>query len=464
MLEVKQLHPVKRFLVQSLKVLLTACRGYVHDGCAVQASSLTYITLVSLVPVMAIMFSFSKGVGLQSHLYNAIGIERLEQASGAVVYQVQTAATGNPLGLASELPESMQQVVIQVFTYVENTDFATMGIIGTVMLFVSVVLSISKLETCFNLIWGVDKPRPLLKKFVEYLVVLIVAPLLFLLVTSVNSLLMSDTVMGVVREYAGPVAGLMIWIAKLVMLCLLFVFFAFFYMFMPHTHVKPCAALLSGALAGVLWFAVLMVYLKLQVGLSNLNTIYGTFAALPFFLAVLYANWCIVLLGGELSYALQYHRFMRVDKHDRPMPSGVCMLLGQLSMYEACRAFATPGEGSWSPETYAIRHAIPLRHMQYAVQTLLQAHLLVKLDVGEDEDRYVPGCPLERITPATIEQAFREVGAVDKGQYFSLLPPALAQALSERQRSFRASLETIRLLDYVDEKETPAGKTEDVVG
>ena len=450
MLEPERLRPMRRLLVQALKVLVTAGRGYVHDGCGVQASALTYITLVSLVPMLAIMFSFSKGIGFQSHLFDAVGIERVELVAGEVSYRVKEVVAGVQPGMVSELPESMQRVVLQIFTYVENTNFAAMGVVGTVMLFVSVVLSIAKLERCFNLIWGVDRPRPLLKKFAEYLVVLLVAPLLFLLVGSVNSLLMSESVMGVVREYAGPVAGLMVWFAKLVMLCLLFVFFAFFYMFMPHTRVKAGAALLSGAVTGLLWFAVLLAYLKLQIGLSNFNTIYGTFAALPFFLAVLYANWCIVLAGGELSYALQYHRFLRVDKHERPMPAGACMLLGQLAMYEACRAYATPGEGSWAPERYAIRHAIPLRQMQHAVLTLVQARLLVKLDVGEDEDRFVPGCPSESITPATVEQVFRDIHSADGRQYFSLLPPRLAEALRGCVAGFDGDLSRLRFTDYIE--------------
>lgn len=122
-------------------------------------------------------------------------------------------------------------------------------------------------------------------------------------------------------------------------------------------------------------------------------------------------------------------------------------------MFEACRAYATPEEGSWAPERYAIRHAIPMRQMQYAVLTLVQARLLVKLDVGEDEDRFVPGCPSESITPATVEQVFRDIHTADGRQYFSLLPPRLAEALRERLAGFDGELATMRFTDYIGEEE-----------
>lgn len=439
----------KRFGLTTLKVLFTAFKGYKNDNCGLQASALTYITLVSLVPMLAIMFSFSKSMGLQKRLYDSIGVERVvlvekNAAAGiqeVIDYKVRTADESSKVkpGLMAELPESMQGIVLQIFRYVENTNFAAMGIVGSMMLFISVVLSIAKLEKCFNVIWGIDVPRSLFKKFTEYLVVLIVAPVLFMLVTSVNTMLMSEHVMNLLTQYAGPLASMMAWIAKLATLCVLFLFFAFFFMFMPHTKVKATAALISGVSTGILWLIVLLAYMKLQIGLAKFNSIYGTFAALPFFLAVLYAHWSIIMLGGEISYAVQYHRFMRIEKMEEPMPAGACMILGQLAMYEACKAYANE-EGSWCPEQFGIRNAIPVGQLQYVMMVLMRAKLMVQINSKDDHDHFVPGCPPSAITMATVEQAFRDVQSTDYKVFLDMMPAPVKALFSERFQGFVSSL------------------------
>ncbi|MBP5638180.1 MAG: YihY/virulence factor BrkB family protein [Victivallales bacterium] len=494
--------PLKRVALQLLKVLSTTVKGYKKDGCGLQASALTYITMVSLVPMLAIMFSFSKGIGMQKHLYDAIGIERVEEvgrshasikavkdanhvkehpegnsegvqgqeqsdsnsqigdaagtehvektaekhASDSIVeesYRVKDLPEDSPeRGIVHELPESMQKIIIHVFTYVDRTNFAALGIVGSLMLIIGVVLSIAKLEKCFNLIWGVSKGRGLLKSFPGYLVVLIVAPLLIVTVMSVNSLLMSEHVLGWLSEHIGAAAGLMVFFCKLFVATMLFLFFVMLYIFMPNTRVKARAGFFGGFFACILWFIVLWAYLKLQIGLAKYNTIYGTFAALPFFLAVLYSNWCIVLLGCEFSYAVQYHRFMRLEKNEQPMPAGVCLLLGQLAMYEACKAFAGK-EHSWNPEKYAVENSIPMRQLRYVVGVLVRAKLLLQVDSEQDADLFVPGCPPDTITLATVEEAFRENDSVDGRQYFAMLPEHLADGLKKRYKAFSETLKEV---------------------
>lgn len=453
MADLETLSRFRRNMVQLSKILFTTFRGYQRDACGLQASALTYISLVSLVPMLAIMFSFSKGVGFQERLYDAVGVECVlisaaDPGKGTPEkheIRLKRGPDGKALedGIIAQLPEAMQDVALQVLRYVDNTNFAAMGLVGTLMLVVSVVMSIAKLETCFNVIWGVDVPRGLLKKFTEYLVILIVAPVLFITVMSMNSFLMSSSAMGWLNEHAGSVASMIALGMKLVGLCLVFVFFAFFYMFMPHTRVRAKSALFAGAFAGILWCIALVAYLKLQIGLAKFNTIYGTFAALPFFLAIIYAHWCIVLLGGEFSYAVQYHRFMRIDKGDEPMPAGACLMLGQLAMYEACKAYAKPDEGTWNPELFGVKHSIPMRQLRYAVRVLVQAKLLLQVNGDDTEDVFVPGCPPHTITPASVENAFRAVHSADEQQYFSMLPTRVSSLLQGRYEEFAGKLSEV---------------------
>ena len=217
---------VRQLLFALCRVVMIVIRGFKDDQCSLQASALTYITLVSLVPMLAIMFSFSKGLGMQKRVLDKIGVERyqVEDASardgvtwqyrvisnsnapaadgggtvtppkkaGASAPGVVAGEQANASGLAQRLPEPMQKALVTVFNYVENTSFAALGLIGLLLLLFSVIGSMARLEESFNKIWGVKRGRPFLRKLSEYLVVLILLPVIFLIATSVNTLLLSN--------------------------------------------------------------------------------------------------------------------------------------------------------------------------------------------------------------------------------------------------------------------------------
>ena len=443
-----------RLRVHLTRVGVTAAKSYKQDKCGLQACALTYITLVSLVPMIAIMFSFTKGLGMQRLLLDKIGMEKVQLAAANAegeefefkvlqpVKDEEGNVTSKPDGFAYLMPEPVQKAMIGILTYAEHTNFAALGLVGSLMLLVSVVTSIAKLEDCFNRIWGVTKPRGLLAKISEYLVVLILAPLVFVLVTSMNTILMSSTVLDVFDRFAGAVAGAMVVLMRLGSCFLVFMMFAFFYMFMPHTKVKALPAFMAGIVAGALWFGVQWAYIGLQVGLAKFNKIYGTFAVVPFFLAWLYANWSIILLGGELSYAIQNHRLFRIVKMPEMVPAGACMLLGQLVMYDCCKAFDR-GENGWSPEQFGMRHAIPLHQLQYAVETLVRAKLLMPIVHDDADSRFVPSRSPALIMYATVEEAFRENHSVDAKVYFNLLPPDTRNEFRKLYEAFSKGLGTM---------------------
>lgn len=444
-----------RFYVRTSRIGMTAVRSYRQDKCGLHASALTYITLVSLVPMLAIMFSFTKGMGMQRLVLDKIGMEKVELAVPNVegesfefkvlmpVVDESGAVVSEPEGFAHKAPEAVQKALIGIFTYVEHTNFAALGLIGSLMLLISVVTSIAKLETCFNIIWGVTVPRSMLRKFSEYLIVLILAPLVFVVVTSMNTLLMSERVIGLFQDYAGTVAGLMFFLIRLISCVLILLTFAFFYMFMPHTKVRLVPALVAGVVAGLLWFGVQWAYIVLQVGLSKFNKIYGTFAVVPFFLAWLYANWSIILLGGELSYAIQNHKLFRTSKLPETMPEGACMLLGQLIMYEACKSF-DQGENGWCPSLFGLKNSIPLRQLRYSVETLCRAKLLVEVNGDTySEARFLPGRSPSLITLAHVEEAFRESRTVEARVYLKLLPESYQKEIETFYGTFAKGLSKV---------------------
>ncbi len=443
------LSTIKRMLFSLCRIVFLVVRGFQQDNCSLQSSALTYITLVSLVPIMAIMFSFSKGMGMQNKLLENIGLQRYEEMRADGVrhwrYEVIPAerlragnetesngqAQGNSssgkidAGLAHKLPGPMQEALIKIFEYVENTSFAALGLIGSIMLLFSVIGSMSKLEKSFNQIWGVKKPRNLMRKCSEYLVVLILIPVIFIVATSLNTLLLSNGVMAYLQNHFGQVAAMLRLTVSMAGYAFILFGFAFFYMFMPNTRVKPFPAAVGGISTGLLWYGVQWAYLNMQIGLTKYNSIYGTFAVLPFFLAWLYVNWSIILLGAEVTFAVQNYRTIHIEKASESASMGLCITLAQIVMFEACKAFRK-GSANWSPTEYALERNIPARIMHNVVDTLAKSRLLVRV-AGDDlgQDFYVPGKDMANISPADVEEAFRQTQSLNTRMYLKELPARL---------------------------------------
>ncbi|MBQ6472828.1 MAG: YihY/virulence factor BrkB family protein [Victivallales bacterium] len=459
--DVATLPALRRAFFAFCRVVMIVIRGFNEDNCSLQASALTYITLVSLVPMLAIMFSFSKGLGMERKILENIGVEKIRviNAAGERGWRFRVIGTEAPLaegerailpeqateaptlapGLVSNLPQPMQEALIKVLVYVENTSFAALGLVGSLMLLFSVVASMAKLEKTMNSIWGVKQARPWLRKISDYLVVLILVPIVFLVATSMNTVLLSNQFVEHLRQNYGTVAALIEFMVKVIGSLFLLGGFALFYMLMPNTKVKAFPALVSGLIAAILWFGVQLAYLKLQVGLTNFNTIYGTFAVVPFFLAWIFANWSIILFGAEVGFAIQNHRTIHNEKASERASTGVCIVIGNLILFEICRHFKRGG-GAWNPEEYAQEHSIPSRVLQHVVDVLVGGRLIVKIQETGELDSYVPGRSLDDLSPADVEEAFRETQSLDTKVYLRDLPQELRDYSTSSYQEYRQNL------------------------
>lgn len=441
----KLLSPIRRMLYSFCRICLIVIKGYRTDACSLQASALTYITLVSLVPVLAIMFSFSKGIGMQKKVLDSLGIERVQIESAVPgektwEYRVKEEDSIHGKAIAHRFPEPMQQAILRIFNYVENTNFAALGLIGSIALLIGVIMSMSKLEKTFNTIWGIKTERPFIRKVSEYLVFLLLVPFILVSTTSLNTLLVSNKFILYLHTHYTSVASLIMTAIRFAGWFCILIGFGFFYMFMPNTRVKCLPALLSGIIAGVLWYIVQWVYLYLQVGLTNFNKVYGTFAVVPFFLAWLYANWSIILFGAEMSFALQNHKTIHLEKVAENLSTGVCLLIAQLAMFEICKEYQK-GSGGWRPVEYAQEHNIPIRILRHVLNTLMNAGVILQVKAEDrNVERYVPGKDPSLLSPAHVEEAFRKSDELDTKAYLKDLPQELRETIVTNYEAYRSSL------------------------
>ena len=403
------------------RVMTGTVREFRRYNGPLQASALTYITLMSMVPVLALMFSVSKGFGAHERL--------MEMVNG----KLQT------------LPPGVTVFARQVFEYVDKTNFSTLGVVGLLLLLWSVVGVMGKIEGCFNAIWRVRTPRTLVRKVEDYISILVVVPILFMATMSVNAALSSRSILQLLREHLGPLyLGFEVLISLGGTLCVTGAL-AIFYVFMPNTRVRWSAALAGGTITGVVWQLTQWAYLKFQVGVAGYNAIYGTFAVIPFFLAWLYLNWLIVLFGAALCYAIQNRDALDPEAELNQLAYAWREELALWLMADGCAAHQRGGE-VWRAAGFAGRHGLPPSLVLEMARFLVAGGLL--LEVAGVDGGFVPSRAAGELSAADVTAALGEAGGVP--ERWRKLPPAdhlTLTALREKRIAWQAALRTVPLGD-----------------
>lgn len=273
-------NPVYISLLHAIRIVVVTVQGLANKMILLRASALAYSTILAVVPVLAIGFSMLKGLGFESRLEN-------------ILLKYLTAE---------------QEVLSQrILGYISNTDFKALGAFGTALLISAVILMLGNVEKTFNDIWGVTRARTLVRKISDYISVLILGPVLMVVASAMIASFSSNTV--VVALSQNPVfKNFFILFHTVLPHAVLWIAFTAMYMMMPNTRVKFLPALVAGVLCGSLWEGAFRFYTYFNIGVTNYNKIYGTFAALPIFIIWIYISWIIVLIGAQLSNAVQHIR------------------------------------------------------------------------------------------------------------------------------------------------------------
>ncbi len=268
---------VKRALLRQLQTAVLVARDFYVNRCLLRASALTYYTMLSLVPLLALTFALLKAFGVQNQLQPLI-LEKLNVVNGDIA-----------------------NIIID---YINNTQVAQMGAIGLVFLLIAVVSLLTNIEEAFNDIWGVQKLRPWLRRFSDYLSVILVGPVLLISAISMTSALVSHNFTQRLLEMQ-MIGSVIVLFLKVTPFIFMWLAFTLLYVFMSNIKVQWRAAFIGGIVGGTLWQLAQLGYVHFQVGVARYNAIYGTMAALPIFMIWLYLSWVIVLFGLGVCYAKQ---------------------------------------------------------------------------------------------------------------------------------------------------------------
>jgi len=364
--------------VRLLQLGVLIARGFVQDELLTKASALTYVTTLSLMPLLVVMVALISLVGGQQTIID-YAVDQL------------TAVSPDARGL--------------ILDRLKDVRIGSLGSLGGSLLLVTAILTLRHLEATLNGIWGVRQGRSWMRRFADYLAVLVVAPVLTAAAVSLATGLQSGRLFGELLEvqaFATFYDSSLRFLPQL----LLVVAFTFLYWFFPNTRVRPLSALLGGVVATLLFSGARFAYVDLSVGAARYSVLFGGMVALPLILAWLYVCWAVVLLGAEVAFAHQnlahYRRELRGQAPGLAEREAVAL---QVALAIA-RAFVgrTP-----PPEAAALSEAldIPVRAIRDMLESLEGAGIIVQC-AGEDlEEAYVPGRPIHDITVSDVLKAAR---------------------------------------------------------
>jgi membrane protein len=424
-IRLKNLHPIKAFVIRYLRIILLASRGFMRDGCQKTASVLTYYSLLNLVPVVAVAFAMAKGFGLEKMIENQI-LQMAEKANWQA--------------------DITNQIISFSHNLLNQAKGGLIAGVGIVLLLWTVISIMGKIEEALNEIWEIKKPRTMIRRFSDYMAMMILGPVL-LIISSSATVLVASQVKVIVNKIAllGIFSKVIFLLLNLLPYASIWVLLTMLYLIMPNSKIPIRSAILGGVIAGTITQIVQWVYIRFQIGVSSYGAIYGSFAALPLFLGMLQMSWMIVLFGAEIAHANEhYETFGFTPDYSRISVSSKRILM--LRIFHLVTKKFSLGEKPLS--AFQIAHAveIPVRLVRQLLNELSDVGLVVETARGtKGEVAFQPGRTIENITVKFALDEYEKYGITKIPDYQSEEVEKLYKHLKDISETVEKSSGNVRL-------------------
>lgn len=369
---------LKNLLITVLRLLHKIGQEFRNGEIPRRASSLVYTTLLTIVPILAVTFSVLKAFGVHNMLEPFIS------------------------SFLAPLGEKGDEITFNIIGYVDGINVGILGIIGLGALIYTVMNTVQQVENSFNYLWQIREKRSLLRRFRDYMSVLLAGPVLIVSALGITTSVMSNTIAQRIISIE-PFGTALFLIGKLLPYMLIAVAFTLIYYLMPNTKVNFRSAFVGGVCAGILWQAGSWIFARFIVSSTQYSAIYSGFAIILLFMIWLYYNWIILLTGAKISF---YHQFpillhMRDDRiiygegHMRRLAITLMYIIGYDYFH---------GQQRWTLSDLIERLRVPKDVVQDVLEALEKSGLILRVD---SDKTFVPARDIETITLGEIVDSVR---------------------------------------------------------
>lgn len=397
--EAKDMSGIAKFLLAPIKVLYMTISSFIEDNLASKASSLTYSTVLSIVPMLAVLIGIAKGFGLQNIIRDAL-IEAFPAQH-----------------------KELEQSFVYVENYLNDVQGGLFIGLGFIVLLYTVLMLISSIEDIFNDIWQASNKRSWTRRIFDYLGLFLLLPIFITISSAIN--ITSQTIKNsVINEYVilGP---MMSFVLGLLPYFIIIISFVLIYMALPNVKVKFVPALIAGAISGTAFQIFQMIYISGMLWISKYNAIYGSFAVVPLLLLWLQLSWLITLFGAQMAHSIQnlksFYYVHSVNNVSRRYKDFVAMVI----VSNVCKDFFDPKKTAPNIEELSENNNIPLKLCNIVVNKLIEVGILIKVKPNnKQENEYLqPAVDPKILTVSYLLEVLDRAGVedlpMDRNQTFS---------------------------------------------
>jgi membrane protein len=415
------LPPVVQTAIKAIRFAYAILRDVLFSTLTLRAMGLVYITILAVVPTLALVFAGLKGLGIHRSKIEPVLLNALE-----------------PLG------DKGVEITQRLINVVDNVQGGLLAGVSLLLLVYTTVSMIRKIEESLNHIWRVDGARNLLQRFGEYLSIVIVGPPLMITAVALIAAMGSNALVSQLLNIE-LLGSTMVVIGKLTPYLLLGLFFSMLYWFIPNTRVLFRYALLGGLIGGLLWVTSGVVFATFVVNSTRNASIYASFAIAIVALMWLYISWLIVLIGAQAAFYAQNPEYQRVGYRQLNVGNLIREQAALSLMLLVAEAFR---DANKTIRTEEISQQLKVPGILLGpVKTRLQAAgLLVITSKGHLMPSRDPG----KISLMDIINAVRSAHAADVYRS-GAWPKQVNQVLEEIEGHVRNSLEARSLYDLLDQ-------------
>jgi len=379
------------FWVRQGRIIYLLYKGIKRDNIYIKASALTFFTILSVIPIVALAFGIAKGFGLSDELRAQIIMQFHNQE------------------------QVMNWILDFANKTLEQTSGGWLAGIGVAFLFSTVWQLLRYVENTFNSIWKVEETRVWYRQVTDYLAVIILVPALFIASSSVTVLAttrLTDMLgQSDMLEGLKPYVSLLVQLIPFILLCALS---TAAFLAMPNTRVRFRSALIAGLTSGIALQVLQIIYVETQVGITRLGTLYGSFAAIPLLMIWVQMSWVVLLMGAQLSYYLQNITRYEFEFDVQTVSPRQKKRLLLLVMHSLIVDFVK-GVEPRIPEEISLELSLPVRTVHECLDQLHEASMVTEVwDEGRGKYVYQPATDINKMTLSFVLEKLESSGSQHK--------------------------------------------------
>lgn len=405
--------PAKRIGYAVIRTIVLVVRGFTSKNLNDKAKSLTYSLIFAIVPILAMVVAVAKGFGV------ADVIEKQLNASF--------------LGETGMVPTIMEMVQ----RYLDTAQGGVFIGIGILILLWAIYSFFQSVETMFNRIWNVNKSRSILHQATAYIAIVVLIPVLIVCSAGINIFVHStiESAMHIeVLHHFFHTSGV-----KFLQFAMCWLFFTVMYIGIPNTKVRFLPALIPGIIMGTLFQLLQMLSVYLIALLSRTSIVYGAFASIPILMTWLQYTSLLILIGAEMSYAIQNNEQFEyeqdLNRMSRRYKDFVMLYLLSLIIkrFEA-------DEAPYTAHELAIRDHLPIRLVNQLLGRMVETGILTQITSETTEEKtYQPALDTHKISVGMV------IGRIDAQgtEHFLQTPTEDMQAFWDKYMALKDTTATL---------------------